>query len=330
MRKSLRSRPLYHSTAWRVGEVDGAASGIVELRFEGRHGSRRDVSVLAGQGIEAGSFRHQRQLPEADPKPETLHFTEKPLGVRKPLRAELPLAPPVGPEPPGVEMDHVAREAALAHSRRHVERFLRREVRHARHPRAVAPQRGLARNARQAPVIPHDRLHRASADEEQVQGGRFHGALDGPGGNVGKRQPRPVRGVDEQAVAGAGHVEWNVLVRPPRGHPQGIGVFQHDRGAGKTEPGESLAGPQEALARAGVQGEQGKTRRCRRAGRSRARSIRGERGKRCRGPSTELPPRRQGRRPHRRRDPDPGAAGSTGATGDGAEASAAPPCRTRP
>ncbi len=66
--------------------------------------------------------------------------------------------------------------------------------------------------------------------------------------------------MDEQTVAGTGHVEWNVLVRPPRGHPQGISVFQHDRRAGQTEAGESLAGPQEALSRAGVQGEQRKTR----------------------------------------------------------------------
>src|SRR5208283_6192204 len=128
-------------------EINGAASSIVEFRFEGRHGSLRDISFLAGQGIEVSSFRHQRQLPEADPKTEISHFAKKPFGVRESLRAELPLAPPVCLEPPGVEMEYVAREAARAHSRRYPERFVRREVRHARHPGAVAPQGRRARNA---------------------------------------------------------------------------------------------------------------------------------------------------------------------------------------
>ena len=62
---------------------------------------------------------------------------------------------------------------------------------------------------------------------------------------------RSVRGMNEQPVACAGHVERHVLVCPPRGHPQGVGVLQHDRGTGQPEPGESLARPEEALSRVG-------------------------------------------------------------------------------
>jgi len=152
-------------------------------------------------------------------------------------------------------MQHVAGEAALAQLPAHLAALLRGEVRHAAHPRSVAPERHVSREAGHAAVVVEDALQAAAAEEEQVHRRLGHGRARRPRGHARQRQSHELRRVYQQAIGAAGDEQRHVLVRAAAVDAQSVGVLQHEGPPGEVEVAESLPRAGKAFAGRRVEAE---------------------------------------------------------------------------
>ncbi len=150
-------------------------------------------------------------------------------------------------------MNHIAGEVALAQLAPHLARLICREVGHAAHPRAVAPERQGRGEAGDTAVVVEHALDRAAADHEEVQYRLFDQPLGGPRRDVGQRQAHVTRRMHKEAVGAAGDVEGDAFVGAPAVDAQRIGVLQRHRLAGEVKLGKTFARACEFLLRVRVE-----------------------------------------------------------------------------
>ena len=128
---------------------------------------------------------HVGQLPQRHAESVLLQLLHEALRVREPLGVELPLAQPVGAEPPCVQVDDIARVVLAAQTVADVIHLVGREIGHAAHPDAKRPQRWHLREARQHAVATQDFLGALSANEEHIERGTVVEKLHRAGRVVG-------------------------------------------------------------------------------------------------------------------------------------------------
>ena len=114
---------------------------------------------------------------------------------------EFPFAQPVGAEPSGVEVYHVAGPVFPAQPPAYTFHFIGREIGHTAHPDAVTPQRRHGREAGKGPVMVKDPFRSVVRHHEEVEPGVLDKDLCGSPRMVGEAELGEVGGVQENAVS---------------------------------------------------------------------------------------------------------------------------------
>ena len=158
-----------------------------------------EEALLQDLGEETVLGHEVRELPERDVEALALEVRDHLRGVLEARLGELVVGAPVRLEPARVEVDDVARDAALAQLRRHRPRLVLGEVGDPAHPEAERPQRRHGRLARQLGVFvedvlgrsqEHEQVHLVVAQEERVAGLVARAHVEGGGGRSCARTSR--------------------------------------------------------------------------------------------------------------------------------------------
>src|SRR2546430_6731049 len=105
-------------------------------------------------------------LPQADVKAHLPEVRDHAARVRKARGGELVVALPVGLEPAGIQVDHVARDQVATQLRRDVAHLRFRLVRDPAHPQAERPERRDWAAPPPRPVLPEHRPRLTPEDEQ--------------------------------------------------------------------------------------------------------------------------------------------------------------------